>query len=153
MTLWQFGRPRSRHHYVSTTMELIATKVGRIVTYLEGLLPIKLHRSLITLTTWFCEITWHTISIYISTTTAPMTTRLGRVVINFKRLLGKCLWPPDLAGWWLTLRGSWVLSLMTLEPRGRTRSLAKLKLLYLYYHSLWSPYLAGWWPTMRGFHS
>ena len=88
MTLWQFGRPRSRHHYVSTTTELIATKVGRMVTYLEGLLPIKSHRPLITLITWFCETTWQTISIYISTTTVPMTTRLSRVVINFERLLG-----------------------------------------------------------------
>ena len=40
--------------HISTTRVPIATKLGRMATYLYGLLPIKSHDPLIT---WFCKIT------------------------------------------------------------------------------------------------
>ena len=54
----------------------MATKLGRMVTYLDGLLSIKSHDPLIT---WFCEITRQT-----ETTISPLL---------------ECLWPPNLVGW------------------------------------------------------
>ena len=54
----------------------VATKLDRMVTYLERFLTIM---SFITLITWSCEITWET-----KTIISP---------------LAKCLWPPNLVGW------------------------------------------------------
>ena len=62
----------------------MATKLGRMVTYLECLPPIKV---LIPLVTWSCKISWQTKTIIYP--------------------LPQCLWPPDLPVWWLTLRGSY----------------------------------------------
>ena len=53
----------------------IATKLGKMVTYDERLLPIKSHDLLIT---WSCEITWQTKNI--STTAMSLTTKIGRLV-------------------------------------------------------------------------
>ena len=61
----------------------MATKFGRMVTYLDGLLPIKSHDSLIM---WSCKITWHT-----------------KIIIS---PLPQCSCPPKLAGWKSTLIGS-----------------------------------------------
>ena len=47
--------------------------------------------------------------------------------------LPQCLWPPNLAGWKFTVRGSHPLSHMTLWSLGLARTRYKLKL-YLYYH-------------------
>ena len=59
----------------------MATKLGRMITYLDGLLSIKSNDPLIT---WSCEITWQTKN-------------------NLYPLL-QCLWPPNLEGcnlpWW-----------------------------------------------------
>ena len=63
----------------------MATELGRMITYLVGLLPIMSHD------------------------------------------------PPNLAGCWLTLRGSY-LSYSTLWSRGLARLREKLKPLYFYYH-------------------
>ena len=65
--------------YVSTIIVPIATKHGRMVTYLA----IKWHDHLIM---WFWKITWQ-----IKT-------------ITFALL--QCLWPPNIAGWWLSMRNS-----------------------------------------------
>ena len=62
----------------------MATKLGRMVTYLECLPPIKV---LIPLVTWSCKISWQTKTIIYP--------------------LPQCLWPPNLPVWWLTLRGSY----------------------------------------------
>ena len=62
--------------HISTTAVPMATRLGRMVTFLDVLLPIKSHDSLIM---WPCEITWQT-----KTTISP---------------LSECLWPPNLAGW------------------------------------------------------
>ena len=54
--LTSLGQPHvtNENNYFSTTTPLLmATKLGRMVTYLDGLLPIKSHDPLIT---WSCEI-------------------------------------------------------------------------------------------------
>ena len=94
-----------------------------MVTNLEQLLPIML---LYPLVTCYCEITWQIKNI--STNTVPMTSKLDSMVTNLERILPimlirplvtwfyeikwqtkdfislllQCLWPPNLAGWWLT---------------------------------------------------
>ena len=55
---------------------LVATKLGMMVTYLDGLLALKSYDPLIT---WSCEIKWQT-----KTIISP---------------LPQCMWPPNLAGW------------------------------------------------------
>ena len=72
------------NQYFSITTVPIATKLGRVVTYLDGLLLIKLHDSLIM---WSCEIKWQTKIIFIFTTTLLMATKSGRVVTYFEGLL------------------------------------------------------------------
>ena len=54
----------------------MATKLGRMMNYLEGLLRIKLYDRIIT---WSCKITWQT-----------------NIIIN---PLTQCLWLSVLAGW------------------------------------------------------
>ena len=63
---------------ISTTRVAVATRLSRIATYIHGLRPIKSHDGL---TIWSCKIPWQTKSII-----SP---------------LPQCLWPPNLAGWWL----------------------------------------------------
>ena len=52
----------SKSHYTSTTRVLMATKLGSMITYLDGLLSIKSHDPVIS---WLCEITWPTKTIYL----------------------------------------------------------------------------------------
>ena len=106
-----------QNHYISMP---VATKLGRMITYLDRLLAIKSHDLLIT---WSCEITWQT-NHFISTTTVPKATKLFRMVIHLERLwniksykalimwsckvtwetkthislLQECGWQPNLAG-------------------------------------------------------
>ena len=85
-------------HYISTTIVLIATKVGRLVRYLEGILPLMYHDS------WVMrpyEITWET---------------------NYISPLPQHLFPPNLAEWWHNLRGSEIQSLTALKSRVLARS-------------------------------
>ena len=58
-------------------------KIGRMLTYLDEFLPIKSHHPLIT---WSCKITWQT-----KTILSP---------------LPQCLWPWNIVGWWLILKGA-----------------------------------------------
>ena len=84
-----FGRVDSQvhetnqNHYISTFTVAVATKLGRMVTYLVGLLPIKSNGTLIT---------WQ---------------------IRIISPLPQCLWPPNFGSRWLTLRGSYPASHMT----------------------------------------
>ena len=91
-----------KHHISTTTMPVVIkldkvvtfyegllplscswpSNLERMVTYIDGLPPIKSHNPLIT---WSCEITWQTESIIISTP--------------------ECLRQPNLTGCWLALRG------------------------------------------------
>ena len=61
---------------ISITTMLMVTKLDWVVTYSEGLQPIKSNNSLIT---WSCEISCQN--------------------KNFVSLLPEWLWPPNLAGW------------------------------------------------------
>ena len=72
--------------YISTMRVSLAIKLGSMENYLDGLLSIKWHDPLITFS---CKITWHT-----KTIISPLPLFLWP-------------WPPNLAGWWLTLRGSY----------------------------------------------
>ena len=51
------GHVTEENHYISTTRVPMATKLDKMITYFDGLLPIKSHDSLIT---WSCGITWKT---------------------------------------------------------------------------------------------
>ena len=80
---------------ISTATVLIATKVGKMVTNLERLIPTML---LYTLVTWSCEITWQTKNI--STIAVPLATKLGSKVTNLVGLLPimlSILWSHGLA--------------------------------------------------------
>ena len=72
----------TNYKHISTTRMLMTTKLGRMVTYPYGLLPIKSHDALIW---WSCEITWQT--------------------KNIKSPLPHCLWPQNVLGCWITLSG------------------------------------------------
>ena len=73
----------NQNHYIFLFKVLMAAKVGRIVTYLERLLPIMSYEGSIT---WSCVIT--------------------RQAITIISLLWQCLWPSNLVGYWFTLSGS-----------------------------------------------
>ena len=63
----------------------MTNKLSRMVTYLEGLLPIELLNPLVM---WFCKITWQTKTITkTSKTQKPVATKPGRIVIYLERLL------------------------------------------------------------------
>ena len=109
------------NHYISTTTVPMATKLDRMVTYLNGLVPVKSHSHLIT---WFCKITWQT---KIIKSSLPLSTasKLDRMITYLDELLpikshvplitwsceitwqnkttifslSECLWLPNLAGW------------------------------------------------------
>ena len=107
----------------------MATKLGRFLTFLDALLLIKWHYSLIT---WSVEITWQT-NHFISNTAVATFTKLGRLMTYLERLLRIKLlelvfrwsfkitwqtktiiqsliqspWPTNLGGWWLTLKRSY----------------------------------------------
>ena len=74
----------------------MASKLGRVVTYHEGLPPIKSYDPL---NTWFFEITWQTKTIM------PLLKPL-------------CLWPTNLKGWLHAMRSICPLSKMNLWSRG-----------------------------------
>ena len=134
----------------------MATKFGRMITCLDWLQPIKTHDPSIT---WSSKIAWQTK--IISAISVFMVTKLGKMFIYFERLLAiklldplvmwsckitrqtknisklpKCLWLPNVAAWWLTLRSSCSYSQMTLYfyLHSVAGSLDKLKT-YLYYYN------------------
>ena len=113
MKLWSHALGRSRDK--PKPLYLLyhrPCKHGRMVTYLEGILLIKSVGDLIT---WSCKIAWQT-----KTILSP---------------LPQCLWPPNMAGWWLTLSGSHPPSYSTLWSRDPVRLRDKLKPLYFHYHN------------------
>ena len=98
--------------YMATN--LMPISAYKMVTYLEEFLFIESHGSLIV---WSCKITWQA---------KIMSTLL------------QSLWPPNLAGWWLTLTDSYLQSNMVVESRAPVRLLGKLKPLYLHQHLAYS---------------
>ena len=133
MTLWLRDLATSRDKLkpsISTTTMPMATKLGRMLTYLKGLLTIK------STTPWSRGLakSHNKRNRYTSTNRAPMATRLGRMVASLDgllpikshdplitwsceitrqaktviSLLQECLWKPNLAEWWLPLMGSYL---------------------------------------------
>ena len=134
---------------------LMATKLGRVVTYHEGLPSTKLHDPLVTQP---CKIIWQT-----KTFISPLPQYLGTPNLAgwWKLLLIKshypsfmwscgirwktktlisslpqCPWPPNLVVWWLTMRGSHSQSHMTLWSRCLERSRDELNT-HLCYHNVY----------------
>ena len=128
-SMWNVAFQPLKTSYPTTTVPM-TTKLGRTVTYLNGLLPIK---SLDPLITWSCKVTWQAQDNYISPTIMPIATKLDRMMTYLRRLppiklfnplvtwsfykitwqaktiispLSQCLRSTNLASWWLTLRGS-----------------------------------------------
>ena len=89
-----------------------------MVTSLRLLLPIKLPELLVK---WYCKIRWQT-----KTVISPLL---------------HCLWPRNVAGWWLTMRGSQSYRQMTLWSHPLARSCDKKKSLYHFHipysHRTW----------------
>ena len=120
----------------------MATKLDKMVICIDRLLPIKSYDSL---NTWYCKITW-IIKISNLTWWAPAHKltwpfRLWSCEITWQSeiivsLVPQCLWPPNVASWWLAMRSfnSWCYS--TLWSRNVARSHDKLKLLYLHYQNV-----------------
>ena len=96
---------------ISSIIMSMTSNLGRVVTYLERLLPLKLNELVIL---WSCEIPWQT----------------GGILF----LLPQCQWIPNPGVWWLNFRGSYPQSQRTFYSRGFTRSRDKLKALHLHYH-------------------
>ena len=88
----------------------MATKFGRIVTYIDNLLSTESNEPLMI---WSCEIRWQT-----KTIISPLI---------------QYLWPPNLAGLWLTLIAIHSKCYMTFWSRGLSRSCEKLKSWYIHY--------------------
>ena len=146
---------RSGNHYISTIRVSMFTKLGRMVIYLDGLVPITTHDCLIT---WSCKITWQTKTI-ISPSTVPMVTKLGRMVVYLGGLLTiiksyndlitwsckvtwqtktistlpEWLWPSNLARWWNTTKTFHSKSYLIFQSHGFVRSRDILSTLYLHF--------------------
>ena len=112
MALWLFFREdmTNSNYYNSTTPMPMVTKLGRLVTYLEWLLPIKSYEHIIA---WSSGITWPT------------------KIIMYP--LPQCLWLPNLAGWRYKTRSFLLLRHKALGSHCLTRSYEILHLLYLCY--------------------
>ena len=117
------------------------SKLASMETILERLLAIKSNDSMFT---WSSEVTRQTKNISIKTT--PVATKLGsrglaRSCDKLKASpLLQCLWPPNLAGWWLAMRGYHPLSHMIFWSRDLKKSRDKLKHLHYYNsfgHQIW----------------
>ena len=76
-------------HYICTTKMTMATKLGRMVVYLNGIPSIKSHTTLIV---WSCEIMWQT-----KTTIPPLPLAYGHQTwqggnLSWKVLTHKVIW-------------------------------------------------------------
>ena len=99
-----------------------ATRIGRVLTYLEGLLPQNLHGCLVK---WSCEIIWQ-----IKTIIFPLSQCLGPKAWQIKNIISslpQCLWPTNLSRWWHTMTKSRVL-----QSRVFVRSHGILGMLYFH---------------------
>ena len=150
----------------------MTTKLGRIVTFFEGHLPIELLNPLIT---WSCRITWQTKR----TMTMPMVTKFGLLVTYPKGLLSikwedpvitwscKVTWenktmisslleslcPSNLAVQRLNLRRSLPLSYMVVKSRGFYRIAWQIKaIISPLPQCQWLLNLTRCWLIMRSSH-
>ena len=115
---------------------VIATKRCSMVNCFDVLLPIKSHDTLIT---WSCKITWQSKTVISSLCLLEVlpTIKSYNALITWSckvmwqaktiiSLLPDCLWPPNFAGWYLTLTGFYPQSHVNLWSRGLERSWDKL---------------------------
>ena len=131
MTSWSRRLARSREKQkslFSTTPVPMTAKTGRMVTYLKGLLVMKLYNALITCS---CQVTWPKKTIISSQ--VPVATKLGRMVTYLDGLL------PIKSHVSLT---SWSYD-MTWQSRLTISSLTQY---------LSKSNLVGRWLTVKGFH-
>ena len=114
MTLWSRDLVRS-HGKLESLYLHYQSAYGHQTwqAYLDGLLPIKLHEPLIM---WSCKITWQ-----------------PKIIVS---ALPQCLWPPNMASWWLATR-DFHPCYSTLWPPGLKSSRGKLKPLYLHYRNIY----------------
>ena len=127
-TLWSRGPARLRDklkllylHYHNAYSHLIH-QLGRMVINPHGLLPLLLYHLL----TWSCEIKWQTKTI---------------------SSLPRCLWLPNLARVWLSIRKShhpWIT--WSYEITWQTKIIISPLL-----QNLWPQNIAGWWLNLSGF--
>ena len=119
-------------HY-HTTIVSMTIKLGRLVTYLDGLLSVKFYNTLVSL-----QDQWQT-----------------KTIIS---LLPQYLCPPNLAGCWHIKRGIQSQSYMILQSRCFMRSCDKLNILYLHFHQsnshqTWCSFtVTRWWFAVTNFH-
>ena len=146
---------------------LMATKLGRVVTYHEGLPSTKLHDPLVTQS---CKIIWQT-KIFISPLlqclgTMPNLAGWWKLLLikshypsfmwscgiswktkTLKSSLPQCLWPPNLVVWWLVVayyegvsltKSHDSLIMLSWEITWRTKHTPLLP------QRLWLPNVAGW---------
>ena len=135
----------------------MATKRGRKITYLNGLLPITSHDPLIT---WSC-ITWQTKTIISSlpqylwplnlaglwlimrefypwSCTNLRSSGFCKITWQTKTIISppiRCIWPPSLVEVWLIIRGFHPWTCTTLRSSGFAKSRDKLKALYIHYQN------------------
>ena len=147
----------ANYNRISAARVSVATKPGRNLTYLDGLPSVRLHDPLITSS---CEITW-TFKTTISTIWVSMATKLARMVTYLDGLLPRksnetlitrfceltwqseiiicpplqCLWPPNLASWWLAIKGFY--SMLHHPLITWSCEIAWQIKLYLHYHNIY----------------
>ena len=80
----------------------MATKLGRMVIYLDRLLIIKSYKALIM---WSCKVTWQTKNHHISITRLSVATKLGRTIASLDGFLPIMSHDP-LITWPCEIRGS-----------------------------------------------
>ena len=124
------GHVTKKAHYISTTRVPMATKLGRMVIYLDGILSLKSKNPLIT---WSCHITWQT-----KTIISPLL---------------QWPWPPNVVAWWLTLKDSYRLVTRSFNVWSCLITSQSKRIISLLLQNLWPPNLARWWYTMKSYHS
>ena len=144
----------------------MAPKLSRMLTYLNGLLPIKSHYFLIT---WYCK----------TTITVPLATKLGRMVTYLNRVFLLQLKTQLFSSPYIWLAYTFearfskissvdqselekkvvsqchrhctlIIQLLTFWWRGLSRSRDWLRMLYSHYHTACGNQ-TGWWLTVKHF--
>ena len=131
VTLRYHGHVTSKTRYISTFTRPVDAKLSRVVTLYDGISSTKSHDT---------SVTWsrNKSKMIYSTLTRPTDPKLCMVVAqdeeiscvkshdtsttwsqNFMSSLSQDLWAPNLAGWWLKMRGPQPQSRVALQYRGR----------------------------------
>ena len=136
------GHAANQKLNISYSTKSVTTKLKRAVTYDEENSPMMSHDPL---TIWSREVTWKIESLLssllkclwfskMSMSHDSLTQKSRAVTWQMKNgifFLGQSLWPPNLAGWWVIMRGTHPYCHMTLWSRSHMRSRDKPKAKYL----------------------